>query len=280
MLTAARRIDSHLHVWDLAVSQYDWLTPQHDSLYASWSPAQAECELQAAGFSGAILVQAEDSRRDTRYLLGIAGQNPWVLGVVGWVQLDDPVRAAQDLDEFCRWTAFCGVRHLINDDLRADFLDQKPVRESLALLAGRGLPFDLHDAWPRHLQQAERLAEELPELTLIIDHLGLPPRNNDDIGAWTESMARLAQLPNTVAKISGLGHPGAGVEPEALRLIWNTGLELFGPDRLMYGGNWPITVPTGGYSAHWQAISELIGELDLADQARILSSTAERIYRL
>ena len=275
-----RRIDSHLHVWDLTVSDYAWLTPEHGSLYASWSAPQAEQQLQAAAFSGAVLVQAEDSRTDTRYLLGVARQNPWVLGVVGWVQLDDPVRAAQDLDEFGRSSAFCGVRHLINDDARADFLDLPPVRESLALLAARGLPFDLHDAWPRHLQQAERLARELPQLTLVIDHLGLPPRNLDEVGAWQESLARLALLPNTVAKVSGLGRPGIGFSPEALRRVWNSALELFGPDRLMYGGNWPVTVPTGGYPAHWQVISGLIGELEPADQTRILSGTAERIYQL
>lgn len=280
MTTDISRIDAHMHVWDLDVSDYAWLGPQHGALHTSWSAEQAARELEHAGMSGAVLVQAEDSRVDTQFLLDVAGTHPWVLGVVGWVQLDDPDAAARDLDSWLRYPAFCGVRHLLNDDLRADFLDLPTVRASLAELARLGLPFDVHDAWPRHLDQAERLAADLPGLVLVLDHLGKPPRGREDLGAWRGTMERVARHPNTVAKLSGLRTPDAAFTVDALREVWDIALDQFGPDRLIYGGDWPMTVPTEGYQATWQVLSALIGELSETEQASILGGTGIRVYGL
>lgn len=279
MSAAPRRIDAHLHLWDLAVSDYAWLGPELGVLYGDWSPEQAAAELGPAGMSGAVLVQAEDSRVDTEYLLGVAAAHPWVLGVVGWIQLDDPVAATEDLDRWLQDPAFCGVRHLINDDPRADFLDRPTVRSSLTELARRGLPFDVHDAWPRHLGQAERLARDLPELTLVIDHLGKPPLGGD-LDDWRVALAGVAAQPNSVAKLSGLPFTDAAFRADTLRRVWDTALEGFGPGRIMYGGDWPLTVRTGGYQSTWQAVSELIGELTPAEQESILAGTATRVYGL
>lgn len=275
-----RRIDAHLHLWDLAVSDYAWLGPDMGALHANWTPHQAAAELEANGMSGAVLVQADDTRVDTQYLLDIAAIHPWVLGVVGWVQLDDPVAAATDLDRWQTHPAFCGVRHLINDDPRVDFLDRSGVRSSLVELARRGLPFEVHDAWPRHLGQAGQLAADLPELTLVIDHLGKPPRGRSGMDAWKTALADVAANPNTVAKLSGLQSADAPFTVDSLRPVWDTALGLFGPERVMYGGDWPLTVPTGGYRRAWRVVSELIGELSLTEQQSILSGTATRVYRL
>jgi L-fuconolactonase len=280
MTTWTRRVDAHLHLWDLGVSEYAWLGPEFGALYASWTPEQAALELEAAGMQGAVLVQAEDSRVDTRFMLDVATAHPWVLGVVGWVQLDDTGAAARDLEAWRGHPAFCGVRHLLNDDPRADFLDLPAVRASLAELAKQGLPFDVHDAWPRHLGQAERLAADLPELQLVIDHLAKPPRGRGDFGAWRDAMSGVAQHPNTVAKLSALRRPDAPFTADALREVWDIALDQFGPGRLMYGGDWPMTVPDAGYQPTWQVMSELISELSDTEQASILGGTASRVYRL
>jgi L-fuconolactonase len=272
------RIDAHLHVWDLSHGGYAWLGPEFGPLYTSWSPEQAAPELAAAGMAGAVLVQAEDSLRDTRFMLDAASRHPWVLGVVGWVPLDDTDAAARALDDWQRHDVFCGVRHLLNDDPRADFLDRPSVRASLAELAHCGLAFDVHDAWPRHLDQAERLAGDLPDLTVVIDHLAKPPRGREDFPDWRASMARVAAHPNTVAKVSALRRPDAPFTVDALREVWDIALELFGPNRLMYGGDWPMTVPAGGYQPTWQVMSALIGELGETDQSAILAGTACRVY--
>lgn len=273
-------IDAHLHVWDLAVSEYAWLGPQHGPLHATFGPDLAHAELTAAGLGSAVLVQAEDSERDTRYLLDVASRHDWVAGVVGWVRLDAPALAEQQLDTWQEHRAFCGVRHLVHDDPRNDFLALPQVRVSLRILGERGLPFDVPDAWPRHLLATAGLAAALPELTVVVDHLAKPPTDADDFERWRAALAVVARQPNTVAKVSGLQTPGRPLSADAVRPAWESALELFGPARLMYGGDWPMTIATGGYPSTWRVMSKLIGELSPDEQERLLFRTADTVYAL
>jgi L-fuconolactonase len=273
-------VDAHLHVWDLARSEYAWLTPELGPLYATFTPEQALGELAAAGVGSALLVQAEDSERDTELMLEAARRHPRIAGVVGWVQLDDPAVAERRLERLQDEPRFRGVRHLVHDDPREDFLRLSPVRRSLRLLAERGIPFDVPDAWPLHLAATAELAEALGDLRIVVDHLGKPPFGGDDWGAWRDTLRAVAARPNTVAKVSGLQVPGRPFTAEAVRAAWEVALELFGPDRLMWGSDWPLTELTGGYGRAWAVMSSLVAELSPDEQARILSGTATAVYGL
>lgn len=273
-------IDSHLHLWDLEAGEYAWLGPQYCELFRSFTPEMARHELASAGIAAAVLVQAEDSTRDTEHLLDVADRFGFVAGVIGWVRLDDPSQAAAQLDRLGQHPAFCGVRHLVHDDPRDEFLELPTVRRSLALLAERGVPFDVPDAWPRHLPGVSALAADLPALTVVVDHLGKPPRGRDDFDAWAEALREVARHPNTVAKVSGLQAQGQPLTAEALRPVWEIAVEAFGPARLMYGGDWPMTVPCGGYQPTWQVLSGLVGELSADEQALVLFETARSVYGL
>jgi L-fuconolactonase len=227
-----------------------------------------------------VLVQAEDSERDTRFMLDAAERYDFVAGVVGWIRLDQPAAAAAQLDDYGRASAFRGVRHLVHDDPRDDFLELPEVRDSLRLLARRGLPFDVPDAWPRHLPRLAGLADALPELTLVVDHLGKPPRGRPDFADWQSALREVALRPNTVAKVSGLQSPGQPLSVPALRPVWDLALGTFGPQRLMYGGDWPMTVPHGGYAATWAVLRTLVDELSEDERARVLSRNAISVYGL
>lgn len=270
-------VDSHLHVWDLDRGRYAWLTPEHGELHRSFGPDDAAAELAAAGIDRAVLVQAEDSVRDTTYLLDVAAEYDVVAGVVGWVRLDDPALAEAQLDEY--GDALAGVRHLVHDDPRDDFLALPEVRRSLALLTERGLPFDVPDAWPRHLAATADLADALPDLTVVVDHLGKPPRGAD-LEPWAETLRAVAARPHTVAKLSGLQAAGQPFTTDALRPVVEVALEAFGPGRLMYGSDWPMTVPAGGYAGHWAVVRELVDELTDAERDAVLHGTATRVYAL
>ena len=280
MTTATHRVDSHLHLWNLDVSEYAWLTPEHGELHASFTPEHAQAELVAAGIDDAVLVQAEDSTADTAYLLEVAQQNDWVTGVVGWVQLDEPSVAEVQLETWMQYPEFVGVRHLIHADPRDGFLGIEGVRESLRLLAGNGVALDVPDAWPRFLSDVTDVAAAIPELSIVLDHLGKPPRGTDQLDAWREELARLADHPNTVAKLSGLGIAGQPFTAEALDVVWTTALELFGAERLMWGSDWPMTVPDGGYGATAAVLDELVGTLSEHEQRAIYGDTANRVYKL
>ncbi|WP_115944457.1 amidohydrolase family protein [Amycolatopsis thermalba] len=270
-------VDTHLHLWDLTVSEYAWLPPG-SPLHTTFTAEQARRELDAAGIATAVLVQAEDSETDTEFMLAQAGRHDWIAGVVGWVRLDDPDTARRQLDRWQRHPAFRGVRHLVHDDPRADFLDLPAVRRSLAVLAERGLPFDVPDAWPRHLGQVADLAAALPELTIVVDHLGKPPADPEEFRAWLSTLRAVAAHPGTVAKISGLQRPGEPLTAAAGRPAVEAAFEVFGAGRLMYGGDWPMTVPSGGYGRTWDAVSALIGELPASERSLVLSGTASAIY--
>jgi L-fuconolactonase len=273
-------VDAHLHVWDLACSEYAWLTPDLGPLYATFTPEQAHAELEAAGIASAVLVQAEDSERDTELMLEAARRHPWSVGVVGWVQLDDPAVAERQLDRWQDEPRLCGVRHLVHDDPRDDFLVLPSVRRSLRLFAERGIPFDVPDAWPRHLAATADLAAALEGLRIVVDHLGKPPYGGADWERWRRTLGEVAAQPNTTAKVSGLQVPGRPFTVAEVRPAWEVALELFGPERLMWGSDWPLTVLVGGYGHAWEVMSSLIAELTLDERALVLSDTATSVYRL
>lgn len=272
-------IDAHLHLWDLTAGGYDWLTPDAGELYASFDAGRAETELTAAGVTGAILVQADDTDADTDAMLAVADARPWVAGVVGWVPLDDPARGERRLAELRQHPAFCGVRHLVHADARRDFLDLPEVRRSLRLLADAELAFDVPNAWPHFLGQAISVADDVADLVVVVDHLAKPPRGRDDVEAWRAEFRRAAERPNTVAKVSGLREPGAPYSVDALRDVWDTTLDAFGPERMMWGSDWPITVPDGGYAPTFEVLMALIDELSSAERDAVRGLTASRVYR-
>lgn len=282
-------IDSHLHLWDLdvgsATGAYAWLGPQHGDLFRSYGAAEARETLAAAGVGGAVLVQADDTLADTESMLAVADRNDWVLGVVGWIPLDRPAEAEVELSRLVQNAKFCGIRHLVHADPRDNFLDLPEVRESLAMVATHGLAFDVPDAFPRHLGATVRLARELPQLTVVLDHLGKPPLADAAWGAaamesWRRDFRALAALPNTVAKLSGLHLPGVPYTAAALRPLWEEALKAFGPERLMLGGDWPVSTLGAPYGRTIEVLHELASELTPVERKDLLEGTARRTYTL
>ena len=280
-------IDSHLHVWTLdtfvtgGVRHYSWLGPQHGALFRSFGADEARETLDAAGVRGAVLVQADDTVADTESMLAVAARNPWVFGVVGWIRLDTPAEAAEQLHRFTAQPVFKGVRHLVHDDPRSDFLDLPTVRESLALVAQRGLTLDIPDAFPRHLGSTVRLAREMPELTVVLDHLGKPPLADPELmDLWRADFLALGRETNSVAKLSGLHVPGVEYTPDELRPVFESALEAFGPERLMIGGDWPVSTLGAPYGRTLDVLLELLSSLSPSEQELVLEGTAIRTYGL
>jgi L-fuconolactonase len=278
LATGVEVVDAHLHVWDLSVCRYPWLTPELGELYATYPPELAGEQLAASGITAAVLVQAEDSLSETGYLLSVTDRHHWVAGVVGWLPLVEPDEAEAAMERLAADRRFRGVRHLVHDDPRANFLDLPAVRTSLRRVAAAGYPLDVPDAWPRHLAQAGRVARELPDLTVVIDHLAKPPLGRPDEAAWREELARVGRCPNVVAKFSGLHLPGVPYTVQALRPVWAVALEVFGPGRLMFGSDWPVSVPHGGYRPTFEVLAAMVGELSPAEQALVMAGTARSVY--
>lgn len=276
-------IDAHQHVWDLERAVYPWLTSALAPIdrtmgFEEWSPL-----MRSLGIDATILVQAADEPRDTEVMLATADAHPEVAGVVGWVPLDDPPETAAMLE--ARDARIVGIRSLIHDRADPDWVLRPDVGESLDLVAAAGLPFDYVTSGPAALAHIPVLAERHPRLRFVIDHLGKPPIGQDNAARahWRELIARAAALPAVTAKLSGLYASVGALDSwtiEQVRPYVDDAVELFGADRLMYGGDWPVAVLAGGYERTWRAVSELLQGLDPVQRTAILGGTATAVYGL
>ncbi|MEO6531269.1 MAG: amidohydrolase family protein [Specibacter sp.] len=275
------RLDAHLHLWTLADGQYSWLKPAHGVLYDTFTPEQARQALAAQGVGQAILVQADDTAADTEAMLAAAAAHDWIVGVVGWLPLEEPAKAAALLERWQESSKFCGVRSLIHDDPRPNVLELDAVRESLALLSGAGIPFEVPNAFPRHLGQVADLATALPGLSIVVDHLAKPPRGGtaEQMQQWEQQIRAVAALPNTAAKVSGLHTDAAEFSAQAVGQVWDVALDAFGPQRLMFGGDWPVSLLGGSYGQTKQLAATLIDSLGSAEAQAIWAGTAQRVYK-
>lgn len=275
-------VDAHQHVWDLSRGGYGWLGPDLSPINRSFTLEEVAAEQDAAGVTACVLVQADDTADDTQLMLEVARAHPRVVGVVGHVPLERPEIAAAQLAAWHDEPLLVGVRNLIHDRADADHLIRPEVDEGLGLLAAAGIPFDLVSVLPRHLEILPSVLERHPDLKVVIDHLSKPPVGEASLEPWWSLIGEVATHPQVFAKVSGL-YPGD--DPLAwtvddLRPVVERAYEVFGPDRLMYGGDWPVSLLAGGYTRVWEALSSLFAEWSQADREAVLHGTATRFYAL
>jgi L-fuconolactonase len=273
------RIDAHQHFWDLDSGRYDWPTPDDGPIYRTFGPADLEPELRGAGIGGTVLVQTTDSLADTDSMLEVARANRFVAGVVGWVPLAEPRAAEAALD--ARAGRLCGVRHLVHREPDPDWLLRPEVQPGLALLAARGLPFDVVAVFPDHLRLVPEVAARHPDLVLVIDHLAKPPYRAPGFDAWARDLHSAAAVPTVFAKVSGLDTAaGAGWSTAELWPAVEVALEAFGPRRLLFGSDWPVCRLVSTYAEVVGATEGLIAALSPDERARIMGGTAVEVYGL
>ncbi|HEY2835307.1 MAG TPA: amidohydrolase family protein [Rhizomicrobium sp.] len=271
------RIDAHHHLWRPARGDYGWLTPDLRPLYRDFDAEDLQPMLQAAKIDATILVQAAPTEAETDYLLAIAQQTPWIAGVVGWTDLAAPDAAAQVV-RLAGKPRLVGLRPMLQDMQDPNWILTADVRDGLSAMAKHGLVFD---ALVREFQLPAivQLAERFPELSIVLDHAGKPVIDGSPSLAWQGAIGALAEHPNTSVKLSGLlTEVPAGSGPEILRPYIDRLLETFGPDRILWGSDWPVLNLASSYQA-WTAMTEaLIGGLSTPARQAIRGGTAARIY--
>jgi L-fuconolactonase len=273
------RVDAHHHFWDLDSGLYAWPTSAEAAIHRTFAPEELALELRTAGIDATVVVQANDSLADTDAMLDAASRNPWIAGVVGWLPLSDLPAAERELE--ARRGRLCGVRHLIHWDVDSSWLIRPDVQPGLRLLSEQHLPFDVVAVFPDHLPLVPAVAAAHPDLVLVIDHLAKPPFRSPGWDRWVEAIRRAARYPTVRAKVSGLDTAaGPGWTVDELRPAWDVALETFGPDRLMFGSDWPPCRLVSSYGEVVSAARDLVAELTSSEQARVLGGTATEVYRL
>lgn len=277
-------VDAHHHVWDLSVRDQDWIRGSGlRPLRRNFAVADLEPEARAVGVDRTVLVQTVTVPEETPEFLALAAAHDLVAGVVGWSDLTSPGIADElaRLRELPGGRFLKGIRHQVQSEPDPAWLLRADVRRGLAAVAEAGLVYDLV-VLPHQLPACAEAAAALPGLTFVLDHLGKPPIASGEREPWATHLRALAALPNTVAKLSGLvteADPARWTTAD-LRPYADIALDCFGPDRLMFGSDWPVCTLASGYARVHATARELTSGLGSAERSALYEGTATRVYDL
>ena len=250
------RIDAHQHFWRIADRTGQWPPAELAPIYRDFGPNDLEPLLAANGFDGTVLVQTMEREADTAYMLDLAARHAFIKAVVGWADL----KAADAPEAIARLAAdpkLKGLRPMLQDIADDGWIDDPALAPAIEAMIAHDLAFDAL-VLPRHLGPLRVFAARYPGLRIVIDHGGKPLIASGAITSWRQAMVRLAALPNVRCKLSGLLTEAGGREPEAVRPYAETLLELFGPDRLIFGSDWPVLRLAGDYGAWVDQCQEIV----------------------
>lgn len=279
-----RIVDSHHHLWNLSVRDQDWITGDALApLRRDFTLADIEDEARAAGVGATVLVQTVTVPEETPEFLALADGSDLVAAVVGWTDLTAPDVADTlgYLRELPGGDRLAGIRHQVQGEPDPEWLLRPDVQRGLAAVAAAGLVYDLV-VLPHQLPAACEAAALLPELTFVLDHLGKPPIAGGELRPWAEDLRLLAARPNTACKLSGLVTEAAwdSWTTAHLRPYADTALGAFGPDRVMFGSDWPVCRLAASYAEVLDAARTLTSGLGPTERDAVFSGTATRVYGL
>ncbi|WP_328980022.1 amidohydrolase family protein [Streptomyces canus] len=282
--TVSGIVDSHHHVWDLSVRDQDWISGDELApLRRDFTLADLAPEARAAGVGATVLVQTITVPEETPEFLALAARSDLVAGVVGWTDLTalDVAETLAGLRAGPGGGHLVGIRHQVQGEPDPRWLVRPDVLRGLAAVAEAGLVYDLV-VQPHQLAAAVEAAQRLPGLTFVLDHLGKPPIASGELDPWAQQIRRLAALPNTVCKLSGMVTEAdwSSWTTAALVPYADTVLDAFGPRRLMFGFDWPVCRLAATYAEVIAVASELTAGLGPAERHDVFTGTAVRTYDL
>jgi len=275
-------VDAHHHLWDLGVREQPW-TAGLPPLRRSFHLDDLRPALRRGNVTATVLVQTITVPDETPEMLALAAGEPLIAGVVGWVPLDSPDVATQlaGLRGRPGGGLLAGVRHQVQEEPDPRWLCRPDVRRGLAAVAAAGLAYDLL-VTASQLPAAVATVRALPQLRFVLDHAGNPPADPDAAAAWRRDVLELSRSENVTVKLSGLV-TRAYPEPVAASELqsWvDVLLAGFGPDRMMYGSDWPVCTLTSPYDQVLAAALDTTSQLSAAERAAIFAGTATRFYQL
>lgn len=275
-------IDSHQHFWKLDKPfNYQWLSePGNEAINRDFLPEHLAENMAEAGVTHSVFVQTQHNIKETHWVFELAEEHEFIAGVVGWVDLASEECESQ-LEQLIENPKFVGVRHITQDEPDDNFIVRPEVIDGLQVLEKFNVPFDLL-FYTKHLKHTATLAEQLPGLPMVIDHLSKPQINDGLMDDWRKDLAAAASFPNVYCKLSGMITEADWEKwtVDDLRPYVETALELFGVDRCMFGSDWPVCELAGTYKQVYGSLESIVGGLSDTERRSIFCDTAKKFYRL
>jgi L-fuconolactonase len=273
------RVDAHQHFWKYDPVAYAWIDDAMSVLKEDYLPDRLAPLLQRTGFHGSIAVQASTTVVETRHYLDLARANPFIRGVVGWVNLCAPDVAAI-LADLASDSKLVGIRHVVQGEAD-DFMLRSDFQRGIGVLASFGLSYDIL-VYARQLPAAIELARTFPEQRFVLDHLGKPPIRAGAIEPWRSHLRQLAAFPNVYCKLSGMVTEADWTTwtPAELLPYLDAAVDCFGPRRSMIGSDWPVCCLAGPYERVVAVVGDYVARLSPDEQNAILGGAAASFYRL
>ena len=276
-------VDAHHHFWDPSRASYPWMTDALAPIRRRFGPEDLRPLLGANGVDRTILVQTRSSLDETREFLATAADHEFIAGVVGWVDLTAPDVAERvaELRAGKGGAKLVGVRHQVHDEADPEWLLRRDVRRGIAAVGDAGLAYDLL-VRTRELPAALGTVRDLPSVRFVIDHIAKPPIAAGAIDAWASRLKPLASLPNVFCKLSGMVTEADWKHWTARDLVPYVSrvLEWFGPERCVFGSDWPVCLVAASYAHVIDVCGQVIGDIAIPDRERIFGGSAIELYGL
>ena len=274
------RIDAHHHFWKYDPVAYGWIDDTMAVIRRDFLPGHLREEIAAAGIDGVVSVQARQSLEETAWLLGMAENYDFIKGVVGWVPLALP-SLGKTLEKFSKHWKLRGVRHVVQGEPDDRFILGEEFNAGIQMLREFGLVYDIL-IFERHLPPTIEFVDLHPKQVFVLDHIAKPKIRAGELEPWRANLLELGKRQNVYCKISGLvTEADYTTWTEAqLQPYLDTVLEAFGPQRLMFGSDWPVCRVACDYKRWVELVGRFIGKLSPDEQARIMGGTAIEAYGL
>lgn len=274
------QVDSHQHFWKYDIQRHGWITDEMKVLKRDYLPIDLLPELNTNGMSGCVAVQADQSEKETEFLLELANQYEVIKGVVGWVDLLSP-DVSERLRYFSQFEKLCGFRHIVQSEPDDDFMLRPEFCRGIQALQEHGFTYDIL-IYARQLPAAVELVTKFPDQPFVIDHISKPSIRTKELAPWASLMRSLAEHGNVYCKISGLVTEADWHTWQAEDMLpyLDVVFETFGPERLMFGSDWPVCLLAASYTQVKNLVETYISQLSIAQKKAIFGLNAMRFYRL
>jgi L-fuconolactonase len=273
------RIDAHQHFWQYNSAQYGWIGDDMNVIRRDFLPEDLASEMKLAGVDGSIAVQAAGAG-ETEWLLGLAKDWDFILGVVGWVPLTDPL-VGDEISRLAHNPKLRGLRHVVQDEPDPNYILRDDFNAGIRKVTEAGLVYDIL-IFERHLSPAIQFVDKHPNQVFVLDHIAKPRIKDGLITPWRQKVRELAKRPNVYCKISGIVTEAEWGKwtPEQLLPYIETVIEAFGANRLMFGSDWPVCLLATSYK-HWvELVENALTSLSVSERQRIWGGTAREAYSL